>query len=432
MTYSIRRGAVLLSVAAAWAHWAEEEASLVQLYKQVDGDTRDAYDAGELSPDRNSSRLRLARLLRFSSWVTGPFGACSKVCQQKSRKVSCHLVLDGTALSTHLCDDALRPAEHRACNCELEECVDSDKVCGREVEPEHDLSSAADHFQNIGCYKLVQGDQASCPEDEFFDSSCMAWSQESPCRSGLAFFRNCSASTPQECSAFCARKGLDVSAVVEEKECRCGATMLNGQVWRGNLPRPGIAFRSELEEAGAGTCPLAVRRFAEPYESGGPPLRYRMKNLVDQAYADSIVMGWTITPEDKLWLGSRAHRLASELPEKAASSTAGTPPAPAPPAPASLGRAAMAAAVSAHLAPLENGPTDTKVGTPSLANPATAPAASAIAPAPAPRVHRFAHWLRWPPWKRWGQRLLWRRPPGASGDSNCSNRTGGNDIPSAL
>ena len=73
------------------------------------------------------------------------------------------------------------------------------------------------------------------------------------CRSGLPFYRfhtGCSTSTLQKmscsqgdvipwrwCAKLCLLKGLDISGVVDAKECRCGASEQNLQASEGT-PKP--------------------------------------------------------------------------------------------------------------------------------------------------------------------------------------------------
>ena len=99
------------------------------------------------------------------------------------------------------------------------------------------------------------------------------------------------------CFEFCVSQGLDLFALVENDECRCGATRLNAAVWGAN-PRPGLMLPAALSDCMTGdTCPMRVYRWLGPFESGGSVgARLLKPNAAATAYVDSVVAGRRLTP----------------------------------------------------------------------------------------------------------------------------------------
>eukprot|EP00408_Alexandrium_pacificum_P057330 CAMPEP_0171171402 /NCGR_PEP_ID=MMETSP0790-20130122/9199_1 /TAXON_ID=2925 /ORGANISM="Alexandrium catenella, Strain OF101" /LENGTH=713 /DNA_ID=CAMNT_0011636255 /DNA_START=45 /DNA_END=2183 /DNA_ORIENTATION=+ len=237
----------------------------------------------------------------FPTWVTGPYGDCSSQCQQKTRTLRCAELSDGSELPFDACNAALKPITRKTCSCDLEQCVDG-LDCSHQWEIVPTFNTDADHSQTVGCYQLDLGDAPTCPEDgaetDVFDDTCFGWTLPTPCRSGFAFYRNCSAVTVTACSRFCTGKGMDLSAVIMGRECRCGASLLNGQIWHQDTPNPSLSYDFKtMTHADSIVCPVLLRRYIEPLESGGVSIKYRTTGITDVAYVDSIVAGRRISPE---------------------------------------------------------------------------------------------------------------------------------------
>lgn len=232
--------------------------------------------------------------------MTGPYGKCSRSCDPpvKTRSVVCLNFYDGNL--THSCNH-IEPVVTIECSCDLEECPDNITVEDCEPSPEEHPPSQVDHpgnlglYANVGCFGLAGDDSTS--EGDTMDMTCMNYEGPNQCRSGLPFFRNTIALTSDSCAHFCFGNGLDIFAIVEEKECRCGASVLNDAVWQGKDARPKLLFDPwELTpEDFQDICPMEVFRFTGVYEVGSLPASLvRSNNLAATAYINSVVRGGNI------------------------------------------------------------------------------------------------------------------------------------------
>jgi len=243
----------------------------------------------------------------FGAWMTGPFGKCSSGCPipVKTRKIECVSFYTGTP--THQCNH-IEPVATIECSCDLEECVNeslSDCTPSPEEHPPSSVGSPSIAlYANVGCFGLMDDDTSAAGDTN--DLTCMDYAGPNLCRSGLPFFRNTSttALTGDGCAHFCFGMGLDIFGIVEEKECRCGASVLNGAVWHGEDARPKLMFdmaaltpKDKLD-----VCPMEVFRFTGIYNLDSLPLSLLRPNLATSAYIDSIVKGEVISAaaeEDK-------------------------------------------------------------------------------------------------------------------------------------
>eukprot|EP00435_Cladocopium_sp_Y103_P073183 s7_g42.t1 len=76
--------------------------------------------------------------------------------------------------------------------------------------------------------------------------------------------------TPELCFEFCIGAGLDLFGLVGE-ECRCGASLLNKDIWRMEAPRTTgllLPLAKQLPESEM-ECPVRVYRWIGPFTSGG-------------------------------------------------------------------------------------------------------------------------------------------------------------------
>ncbi|CAK0884238.1 unnamed protein product [Prorocentrum cordatum] len=227
-----------------------------------------------------------------SSWVTSAWGDCMSSCDLpvKHRDVACASPVIGEA--------------PWSCSCELEVCKSlPGTACGA---PEDPMLLGLPSYVEVGCFQLSVGDPGvTCAGD--YDTTCLSWRQGTPCKSGFPFFSNCSggpapAMRAAECFNHCITRGLDMFAIVEGLECRCGASMLSTAVWRQQPPGAGKAFSIgasvQSANATAGECSLQVFRYAGSYDAGYVPLLYvTSANVAVGAYIDSIVAGTVVSPE---------------------------------------------------------------------------------------------------------------------------------------
>ncbi|CAK9056801.1 Tolloid-like protein 2 (Metalloprotease xolloid) (Xenopus tolloid) [Durusdinium trenchii] len=115
--------------------------------------------------------------------------------------------------------------------------------------------------------------------------------------------------SPATCFEFCVGAGLDLFALVQGEECRCGASRLNKGVWGeksappGHLQLPAPLSSCLTDQA----CPVRVYRWLGPFVSGGsvPEHLLMLKhdrsimNVGNTIYVDSIVHGKRITEEQE-------------------------------------------------------------------------------------------------------------------------------------
>jgi len=240
-----------------------------------------------------------------SSWVAGVWGECMSSCDPpvKHRDVTCKSPLTGETLAESACGGQ-RPIAYMSCSCELEVCRSlPGTACGA---PEDPMLLGLPSYVEVGCFQLSVGDPGvTCAGD--YDMACLSWGQDTPCKSGLPFFSICSggpgpAMKAAECFDHCITRGLDMFAVVEGVECRCGASLLSTAVWRQQPPAAGKAFSIgasvQSSNATEGECALQVFRYAGSYDAGYVPLLYvTSANVAVGAYIDSIVAGTVVSPE---------------------------------------------------------------------------------------------------------------------------------------
>lgn len=93
------------------------------------------------------------------------------------------------------------------------------------------------------------------------------------------------------CFRFCADKGLDVFGIVNLKECRCGASVLNNAVWR-DAVRPGLLPSRKWIGAQTSTnCPMMVFRYKGLYVNGGLPSVFTVPSEDEIEYVWKVAKG---------------------------------------------------------------------------------------------------------------------------------------------
>ncbi|OLP92302.1 High choriolytic enzyme 2 [Symbiodinium microadriaticum] len=89
-------------------------------------------------------------------------------------------------------------------------------------------------------------------------------------------------------------RGMDIFALVEESECRCGVTAANRNLRHRKDENPLLQFQvAVLEhfEPGRGTCPLRAYRYIGHLEAGGLPPSMVTALAGDVEYVDSVFAG---------------------------------------------------------------------------------------------------------------------------------------------
>lgn len=255
----------------------------------------------------------------LAAWVAEPFGECVAQCSLgnsssssgfRSRTVRCRSIRN-EPLEDIPCFGMPRPCTLQACDCTFSAC--SVPNCNNQSETtlqsrHSNLSECEQPFSGydftcLGCFSLQPGDNTDPPKS-VMDSACVHWNSTNGtrCRSGLPFYRMLSnALTPTLCFEFCTGIGLDLFAIVQSSECRCGASWVNQGIWRRTegIARPYLELPWPIENSCDVSvrigCPVRVYRFSGPFESGGSiPVALLKPRAADVAYLDSILTGTDI------------------------------------------------------------------------------------------------------------------------------------------
>ena len=241
-------------------------------------------------------------------WVAQPFSDCFRPCTDSPdlkpsqvRTRGC-FTIDGEEVSEELCAGLPRPALTRHCGCGVLGC--DENVC-KDLHPDtEDTTDNEDdeHFECLGCFPVAEEEYqpqfVENKEVSVLDETCIDHDgQNGPCRGGMPFFRmRSNAMTPVICFEFCIGEGLDLFALVQGVECRCGATALN-LVWQGKKPRPGLQLPPTMQSSclEEGECPMRVYRWKGPFVAGGSVQSHLLKiSEGDQAHVTSVVLGQRI------------------------------------------------------------------------------------------------------------------------------------------
>mmetsp|Transcript_138284 Transcript_138284/g.429889 ORF Transcript_138284/g.429889 Transcript_138284/m.429889 type:complete len:367 (+) Transcript_138284:64-1164(+) len=264
-----------------------------------------------LQTNRKGSHLKLdfkkvntdvEGILEAAAWVADPWGDCMKDCGEKRfRNVECRSVFDAKPLPAEKCIGE-EPANSEGCICGgMELCHTAPASGCPEISGSGNGPAAS--FEEVGCFSLPThgGHKAAAGKHRIHDMTCLGRSQKKSCLNGLPFFTyQDHPMTATKCYMFCLSRGMDIFALEKGAMCRCGASMLNKQVWRERMPRAGLAFKPEaltLDDS----CPFHVWRYTGLLESDGVPMKYRQLDETDLEYKDSIVTGHIVgegTEED--------------------------------------------------------------------------------------------------------------------------------------
>eukprot|EP00439_Symbiodinium_sp_Y106_P075740 s176_g15.t1 len=252
-----------------------------------------------------SKKQRNGRLSRRSvaptsatAWVASSFSDCVQ-CPSGSmqiRSVECLRIFDGAAEAEKQCAGYPKPPATKACDCAELPC--NSNLTHACLEPagcpvDSDLDT---DFLEIGCFNRAPGHEA--PGASFgnsYDYTCMNYSGDVPCKSGVPFYSMRSNSmTPSLCYEFCTGKGLDIFALVAGVECRCGAAQVNQNARSHHIDSRHLDFNPLVlspHTDDMDLCPLRVFRYAGHYEEGGVP--YGLTQLLesDSEYLRSIFAG---------------------------------------------------------------------------------------------------------------------------------------------
>lgn len=132
-----------------------------------------------------------------------------------------------------------------------------------------------------------------------YDYTCMH-ANGSTCRDGLPFFSKIhNEMTASMCFNFCLSRGLDLFGVLSNRECRCGASLINKGVWGDAEPRGPLRFSTSALEACSAVKKLKIHRFTGSFEAGMPAIAHNALyyDVEEVTYIESIVEGKDVHEE---------------------------------------------------------------------------------------------------------------------------------------
>ncbi|CAJ1387839.1 unnamed protein product, partial [Effrenium voratum] len=252
--------------------------------------------------NRRVRRVDPGHTAAAAAWVATPFSDCVQ-CPAGSlqiRSVHCLRIFDGAAVAETLCAAYPKPAATKSCDCAELPCnANLTQMC---VAPQGGGDEDLDvDFLDLGCYERVAGHAAPAPQapPSAYDFSCMSYTGAVPCKSGVPFYSMRSNSmNPPMCYEFCTGKGLDIFALVDDVECRCGASAVNQNARAHQVDSQHLDFNLAaltLKQSDMGMCPLRVYRYAGHYEEGGVPYAQTQLLEEDETYLKSIFSGHLVT-----------------------------------------------------------------------------------------------------------------------------------------
>jgi len=203
------------------------------------------------------------------------------------------------------CSSNMRPSEYKPCTCE-------EMTCSKEpsshcpVDAEWiGIHNSDNDYEDVGCFKKAPDDEGALSATDLHDPAdtrCMNYAGTELCQSGVPFYRiHSDLMTPAMCFTFCVSKGLDISALVDGSECRCGATVVNVNIWHRVRAPHHLAFEPArlTQTPRDGECEVRVWRYKGHYENGGIPDGLTDILAQDVSYEDSIVAGRSIPEEQE-------------------------------------------------------------------------------------------------------------------------------------
>lgn len=203
-------------------------------------------------------KLNLQHVEAFA-WSASPFGSCLRGCTAgplQTRRVECRSVYDNLPVPSNACTRPKPTAVAATCDCELQLCqnVSTSQDCppwnGTDVT---DWKINTGGYTTVGCFPAP----SAALTEMAYDRTCEKWNNTGLCLSGLPFYFGKEAGTDEgKCYKFCMQKGLDIFGIQGSAVCRCGASLLNENVWLNSPPRPGLAFNPRaLVQSTEDPCP---------------------------------------------------------------------------------------------------------------------------------------------------------------------------------
>lgn len=165
------------------------------------------------------------------------------------------------------------------------------------------VSTQPEPWEALGCYELSQEDLSSAlpgKVEGVRDVSCSSFGvkdtdKDALCRSGLPFYRFViNDITPGLCKDYCLSKGLDLAGVVQNKECRCGATRRVQALWNFRALPTHLHFQPEGKKVSYGqNCDIIAYKYIDEMNDFSIPERLMARTTFDHAYVQALVCAST-------------------------------------------------------------------------------------------------------------------------------------------
>ncbi|CAE7300092.1 tld [Symbiodinium pilosum] len=256
-----------------------------------------------------------------AAWVASSFSDCTQ-CSFGSvqiREVKCVAVFENALLPPEICENLPAPPTTKDCDCSVLPC---NSALASKCPSQATCTSPDDmdrYFVELGCFKRVDGHEGPGRQGKTaIDWSCMDYDGKLPCKSGLPFYSmHSNAMSPSLCYDFCTSKGLDIFALVDESECRCGVSSANRNLRHRGDGNPLLHFQVavlEHAEPDKGLCPLRAYRYVGHFEAGGLPVSMVSALAGDIEYVDSVIAGHQQTAAEEDIGAPPAHRHMEKTP----------------------------------------------------------------------------------------------------------------------
>jgi len=240
------------------------------------------------------------QLQRQTAWVADAWGQCTSASDgsfaRKTRSVTCIDVTTKEKVPGGC--ELEKPCASKQCSCPgLETCAVDDSISKASPEcSNEEVSSSSDsmQYEEIGCIAST----ATVKESDNFAYACMSATAPTPCRDGLPFFaKEVDAEMVDTCFRFCTSKGLDLFGILEDEECRCGASLANEAAWHEENPRAALLFPWEKVVSDCNKGALRVYRYTGHFEATGLPASMLDIHEDELTYMDSVVTGRQLAEE---------------------------------------------------------------------------------------------------------------------------------------
>jgi len=240
----------------------------------------------------------------FFAWSTTAWRECVRwpsAPATRPREVRCTSILSGMVVDDGMCNAATKPCPYGSCSCGLVKCLQPYDG----AETPDCVDDGAIHQEPkaefVGCIDVPTLLPTSIFEFEAQDPDCMTCSGDDACHGGLPFFRKeLVHGTDALCSHFCTTMDMDLSGLMGDGQCLCGATVANKGVYhlledlKAKMRPCLLLTKQHLLPNPTSYCPVKVFRYAGVYLDGAIPPELVQTKAHDDLYIDSLVAGYRI------------------------------------------------------------------------------------------------------------------------------------------